>query len=111
MYENVSSINRVDCNSEKICPIYTGESLNSDGLFGMAPSNRVWKMNYYAALGLKARIALALGTETGYLDARACVDEILKADIFLLPLLLGLILHFPENICWGYLLRKRDYRH
>ena len=26
--------------------------------------------------------------------------KFLKADIFLLPLLPGLILHFPENICW-----------
>lgn len=53
--------------SEKILqeydPVSTGVSLNNSYLLGMAPLDRAMKMNYYAVLGVKARVAMEFGTE------------------------------------------------
>ncbi|MBC5620344.1 RagB/SusD family nutrient uptake outer membrane protein [Butyricimonas hominis] len=94
---------------KKYDPISTGESYNTDALFGTKPADRVWKMNYYAALGMKARVSLVLGTSAGYTDARSCADAIIDDGYFAFATTAGTDLGFSVEHLWGLAPADKDF--
>lgn len=94
---------------KKYDPIATRESYNSDALFGTNPADRVWKMNYYAALGVKARASLSLGTAAGYTDARACADAVIGDGYFAFATTAGTDLGFSVEHLWGLAPADTDF--
>lgn len=90
-------------------PISTRVSYNTDALFGTKPADRVWKMNYYAALGIKARASLALGTAAGYTDARNSADAVIDDGYFAFATTAGTDLGFSVEHLWGLAPADNDF--
>lgn len=82
---------------EKYDPILTGESYDADALFGERPQDRVWKLNYYAAVGLKARIWMTLGTKEGYAGAYRYAQKIMTSGEYKLVEIPGSDLGFSSE--------------
>ncbi|WP_026207189.1 RagB/SusD family nutrient uptake outer membrane protein [Butyricimonas synergistica] len=94
---------------KKYDPVTTRVSYNSDALFGTNSADRVWKMNYYAALGVKARASLSLGTAAGYTDARACADAVIDDGYFAFATTAGTDLGFSAEHLWGLAPADTDF--
>lgn len=62
-------------------PVVTKVHYDKDELLGTKVTARMWKMNYYAALAVKARVSLASATQDGYTDALAAAKEIIESGI------------------------------
>lgn len=64
---------------EKYDPVVTGVSYDRDELLGTSVIARSLKMNYYAALAVKARLCMELATAEAHREAIACADEVIAS--------------------------------
>lgn len=60
-------------------PISNGLNYDDNVLLGSSPIDRVWKLNYYAALAVKARVLMTIGTTDAYAQAVTCLKVITES--------------------------------
>ena len=83
----------------KYDPVVTDVSLDTKVLYGMRAKDRFWKMNYFATLGIKARVSMSLDTKEGYSAALAAAKTIIDSEKYPFLLVISTDLAFStENI-------------
>lgn len=86
---------------KKYDPVVTGGSYDENELLGTSVLARRLKMNYYAALAVKMRLCMSVGTSAAYGEAVEIADEIIASGLVSFATSTGTDMAFSGEFIFG----------